>query len=308
MPDTSLPLPLQDALGDLSAAEATAVARVWALATPPASPVPSPEHVDALWARIDRARHRAAHDLPRPLSLADRIDRAPAAPSRGTRIARWTVSAAVALGAVGLAWWAVPVTLDDAGVHRLPDGSTAELAAGSTLRFSRPDARTMQLTGSGTFDVVTRPESPFVVSTANARVEVLGTRFTVTSSDAATTQVRVERGAVAVTAIGASGRVELAPGQHTHVDGAILGPVMRSADAPVSDIDASGQPLGHFLDTLSARYGVRIDVPDSLRARPWTLHLEGPVVLDDVLDAIGAPLQLTWTRDAAGNVRFSPAR
>lgn len=308
MPDTSLPLSLQEALGDLPAAEATAVARVWALASPPDSPTCPPERVDALWTRIERARHRAAHDPPRPISLADRIDRAPAVPSRAARVARWSAAAALSLGAVGLTWWLVPVTLDEAGVHRLPDGSTAELAAGSTLRFSRPDARTMQLTGTGTFDVVSRPASPFVVNTANARVEVLGTRFTVASADAATTHVRVERGAVAVSAIGASGRLELAPGQQTRVDGARLGSVLNARDASLSDIDATGQPLGRFIDTLSARYGVRIAVPDSLRARPWTLHLDGPVVLDDVLDAIAGPLRLTWERDSAGNVRFTPAR
>ncbi|MGC9342158.1 MAG: FecR family protein [Bacteroidales bacterium] len=64
----------------------------------------------------------------------------------------------------------------------LPDGTNLWLNAGSHLRYSIPftrENREVELTGEAFLDVVKNEQSPFVVKTASAEVEVLGTQFNV---------------------------------------------------------------------------------------------------------------------------------
>ena len=64
----------------------------------------------------------------------------------------------------------------------LPDGTNLWLNAGSHLRYGIPftrDNREVELTGEAFFDVVKNEQSPFVVKTSSAEVEVLGTQFNV---------------------------------------------------------------------------------------------------------------------------------
>lgn len=64
----------------------------------------------------------------------------------------------------------------------LPDGTNLWLNAGSHLRYSIPftrENREVELTGEAFLDVKKNEQSPFVVKTAGAEVEVLGTQFNV---------------------------------------------------------------------------------------------------------------------------------
>jgi transmembrane sensor len=64
----------------------------------------------------------------------------------------------------------------------LPDGTNLWLNAGSHLRYGIPftrENREVELTGEAFLDVVKNEQSPFVVKTAGAEVEVLGTQFNV---------------------------------------------------------------------------------------------------------------------------------
>ncbi|HDR50234.1 MAG TPA: DUF4974 domain-containing protein [Mariniphaga anaerophila] len=64
----------------------------------------------------------------------------------------------------------------------LPDGTNLWLNAGSHLRYGIPfirKNREVELTGEAFLDVVKNEQSPFVVKTGNAEVEVLGTQFNV---------------------------------------------------------------------------------------------------------------------------------
>ena len=304
MPDSPLPPDLQAALDALPAAEATATARLWTLASPPDCPDCPPERVDALWARLERARHHADHDPPRPISFADRYERPAtvrASPLR--RRLKWA-SPVLALALIAAGWWITPVTLDTVGTHVLPDGSTASLSPGATLSFSRTSGRAMTMTGQATFDVVSNPDVPFVVTTPSARIHVLGTLFTVATTHDGQTRVDVSHGRVAVATLNETAKVELQEGQYTRVTGSTLSRVATSPVVAMSRVDADNVLLGAFLDSLGTRYGIQIQLPDSLRQRPWTLHLDGPVTLDDALGAVGAPLNLAWDRDSIGNVTY----
>ncbi|POY38051.1 anti-sigma factor [Solitalea longa] len=64
---------------------------------------------------------------------------------------------------------------------RLPDGSAVWLNAGSSLTYAtnllQNGKRTVTLTGEGYFEVAKDKAHPFIVSTGNQEVEVLGTHF-----------------------------------------------------------------------------------------------------------------------------------
>lgn len=313
----TLPSELQDALRGLPSTEAAGAARVWQLATAPDAPASTPERVDALWTRIAHHRHLASrhapHDQPgsppRPISLIDKYERPPVVRvPKSRRILRWVLPALTLLVAAGVWWRYATVTLTAVGTHLLSGGSTATLSPGSTLRYSRANARTVALTGEATFDVVATAQQPFTVETPNARVEVLGTLFTVAAPTAGATRVNVSRGTVALSPLDGSGRVSVAEGQFARVEGRTLSRVAQSPSSTMAAVHANDLPLGQFVDSLGARYGIRIAIPDSLRERPWTVHLEGPVRLDDVFGAIAAPLSLSWTADSAGDVTFAPRR
>jgi hypothetical protein len=80
----------------------------------------------------------------------------------------------------------------------LSDGTVAYLNAGSTLRFpthfNKKGNREVYLTGEGYFEVAKDKSHPFIVSTQEMNVEVLGTKFNISSyfEDLATDVVLVE--------------------------------------------------------------------------------------------------------------------
>lgn len=81
----------------------------------------------------------------------------------------------------------------------LPDGSSVVLGAGSAISFPETfddDTRSVTLTGEAYFDVQ-KNESPFVISTGDIDVRVLGTAFNVNSTKDVVS-VYVEHGLVAM--------------------------------------------------------------------------------------------------------------
>jgi transmembrane sensor len=78
------------------------------------------------------------------------------------------------------------VVTADAGtlIETLPDGSVITLNKGATLEYpSRfADARNVTLKGEAYFEVAHDASKPFIVTCADAKVEVLGTKFNVSGS------------------------------------------------------------------------------------------------------------------------------
>ncbi len=310
MPDFLLPPFLTPALADVSDAERAALERVWSLATPPAAPEPDPVRRDALWARIEAQRHaiERAPLPPRPARVPRRYERE-AVPRRTLLLRR--IAFALPVVAIVLAlgwWWQRPVVLSArvGEPQTLADGSTVLLSPGALLSYERTSPREVQLTGEATFEVVRDVESPFTVLTSNARIEVLGTVFTVFAPNDNTTRVHVSRGRVAIVArresAAAGTRTELSAGQRTQVDGARVAPPVAYDALTVGPIHVDGMPLGELFDNLGRRYGVVIRVPEPLRSRPWTLHLNGSPLLEDALNAVTLPNGLAWQRTQAGHI------
>jgi ferric-dicitrate binding protein FerR (iron transport regulator) len=86
---------------------------------------------------------------------------------------------------------------------QLPDGSTVWLNAGSKLIYS-PDFgqknREVELIGEAFFDVAKMPDKPFIISTTNVKIKVLGTAFNVKAYEGdKVTETSLVRGRIEVT-------------------------------------------------------------------------------------------------------------
>jgi len=95
---------------------------------------------------------------------------------------------------------------------RLPDGSRVFLNAASSLRypasFAKSAKRSVRLTGEGYFEVAKDKAHPFVVTSANQEVEVLGTHFNINAyTDEKAVKTTLMEGSVKVAARVAEGPV-----------------------------------------------------------------------------------------------------
>lgn len=149
----------------------------------------------------------------------------------------------------------------------LPDGSTAELAAGTTV-FVAEDAgirHARVVAGDALFTIRHDEADPFTVETPNATVTVLGTTFGVEVGEASTEVVLVD-GVVTLASRGADeAPVRLAPGQRSQV---------LALDAPsepvAADVDAAldwtgslflrDEPMARVAERLSDAFGVPVEV------------------------------------------------
>ena len=222
--------------------DAADLERAWAAAAH-AVPALSSSSTAAARARLDARLDAGTPGRADVRSGADRpARRASDRPTAGRR--RWAVfaGAAAALAAcvvvaVGV-WQGQTVTAEARGAVLavvLPDASAVTLSPGSRLSYRRrfgAGARDVTLAGEAFFAVAHDAARPFTVVTGDARVTVLGTRFSVRAwggPSGAETAVVVEQGRVRVAALaGARQSVVLTPGRR-----AVVGPSGRPAAGPV---------------------------------------------------------------------------
>ncbi len=103
----------------------------------------------------------------------------------------------------------------------LPDGSSGWLNSGSTLKYAVQfrKNRQVELNGEAFFDVVKNEKSPFELNTKHFKVEVLGTKFNVTSyNDDEDFAVTLETGKVRVIEKNSPHQLTLKPGYQFSFD------------------------------------------------------------------------------------------
>ncbi len=238
-----------------------------------AAGISRPELASA-WASVAGASPLAAISGPDPgrvLAIGQMLT-AHALPSRRMRlvtIRRLSIAAGIALlVATGAILWSQPVhTVADAALDvALPDGSTASLEPGSELAYHRSlgrFTRHVALQGAAFFDV--QPgESPFVIQTADLRVTVLGTRFSVdVTGDEAV--VYVTEGSVEVAAHGQVRRLTADQGLRADRQSGTLTAVVQNKDATPDLFVQIKQPLGVMFDEVEQIFEVEVIADDRIR-------------------------------------------
>jgi ferric-dicitrate binding protein FerR (iron transport regulator) len=94
-------------------------------------------------------------------------------------------------------------TMDQSEELVLPDGSTVTMNHFSSLKYPRRfsgEIRNIEMEGEGFFEVKSDPDHPFVISTRDVDIKVLGTSFNVNAyNENEDVEVTVATGEVAVT-------------------------------------------------------------------------------------------------------------
>ncbi|MEM1128102.1 MAG: FecR domain-containing protein [Bacteroidota bacterium] len=327
-----VPDDLREALDQEAPNDPRSLAAVWRLMgdTDPEAQ-PNTAITAAAWERLEHHLDAEAPDAEAPDAAASASAQAPdRAPRRAPRAAWlrrrvWGAVAALLAGVVVLWGLQRPVhvvaPLAQQQVYTLPDGSVVTLNSGSWLqhpsalgRWLTPaQSRHVTLQGEAFFEVETA-ETPFVVETDQARVQVLGTQFNVRTWEGRTTVALTEgRVRLAARAL-AEGAVILAPGETATVTQADVAPAPPQA---VGLDRALAWRSGGFAVTrtslravfaeLERRYDVPITVQpelDSPRAQsleaPLTLFYPQPTPLETLLDDLCTEAGLNYRPSSRG--------
>lgn len=106
-------------------------------------------------------------------------------------------------------------TAASAEVFVLPDSSTVTLNKNSTLAYSKDFGATdrkVKLTGEAFFEVTPNKKKPFIINTAEASVQVLGTSFNINAIESDKTEVTVAAGLVALSSLETKASIKLNAG------------------------------------------------------------------------------------------------
>ena len=185
---------------------------------------------------------------------------------------QWLAVAAsvIILAVAGLLYTQRPVVVaaeNTALEALLPDGSTVALTPQSSVLYARgfgDGHRQIALDGSAEFDVESSA-TPFVVTTPDLTVTVLGTQFSIDVADGVSA-VFVTEGEVEVTANGESRRLAAGDGVIlTKEDGSLVD--YRPAAAPDTDLFLFiKQPLGVMFDAVENLFDIEIIADERIRA------------------------------------------
>ena len=184
----------------------------------------------------------------------------------------------------------------------LPDGSSVFLNKGSEIDYSESEdksTRIVTLTGEAFFDVKPDPDRPFVVTTREITITVLGTAFNINAYNE-TVKISVSHGKVKVeddagtsAIITRSEQLSVNAITDEFVKSKItLEEVMAWKDGSVFRLD--NEPVGKVFDVISAQYGVTIIFTDPmLRNCKLTTKFQGSDLIS-VLDIIMDPLHAKY--------------
>lgn len=201
---------------------------------------------------------------------------------------------------------------------RLGDGSRVVLNVDSELRVPRTfdkGVREVTLEGEAYFDVADEADRPFIVESARATVEVLGTRFGVRAYADGQTRVVVEEGKVSVspaTSVSSS-PVDLTAGQMGQLTGDFSRVYVSQVDAETFLSWREGRltfretPLSDVVATLERWYDIEGQFQeDAIRDLRLTASLMSQS-LPDVLDVISMSLNIDYRIEGKTVIFSAPA-
>ncbi len=195
---------------------------------------------------------------------------------------------------------------------QLPDGSSAELNAETTLRYHPywwRVSRSLKLEGEAFFKVM--PGSDFTVTSTHATTEVVGTSFNIYARQ---TDYRVEchTGKVRVFSSLSADQVLLAPNQRAILENS--GKISVTSLDDQKDIPSwvnnllmfSSTPLRLVFDEIERQYGIEIVTPKGMQLTySGNFALEGDV--ENVLTLLCRPFDLLYEHKSGNTYTIHPA-
>lgn len=179
----------------------------------------------------------------------------------------------------------------------LADGSVVWLNAGSSLKipgtFGKDD-REVSLQGEAFFDVTSKNEFPFVVSTEYLNVKVLGTAFNVkTNENRKSVETILARGKVVLLDKQEHAVLDMSPGEMVTYDKNTNEYVTESVDVNartawrLSQLVFENSTLREIMQQLAAKYNVNINIESSdLAKRKFRCVVNEDESLTDVLEQL----------------------
>jgi transmembrane sensor len=219
---------------------------------------------------------------------------------------RWLAAAAVILLIAGAGWWIVAgkvhtyeTAFGEQKTIILADGTTVTLESQTRLQVE-PDFNTGNrivalLGGTARFDVVHNAQKPFIVETGAARIQDIGTSFTIRAGSDSIS-VTVSQGMIAFLQKGAAQPRQIAAG------GAIClytgrghsGEIRETSAQDTDSLRFENAPLSRVLATLGRHSGYPIRLTDSLAGeKKLTIDLTGES-LEDALRVVCASMHLRY--------------
>lgn len=227
--------------------------------------------------------------------------------SLNTKILRWSAAAVVAIlvGFSALTFLystSVESLPGEQLLAELPDGSTVELNAGSTLKYyplKWKFERKLQFSGEGYFEV--QKGKKFEVVSENGSTRVLGTSFNIYSRD---TQYRVTclTGKVEVVSNN-NESVFLTPNDHVEIEnGKLLMKTENKAENYVSwknnEFFFAGRPLKEVFEEVERQYGITIQLDPHLYKRNFASNFSKKHKVEDVLDFVCKSMQIKFVKQS----------
>ena len=203
-------------------------------------------------------------------------------------------------------------------VISLPDGSTVKMNASTRIEYPAhfaANVRKVKLSGEAFFEVTRDTAHPFIIETANASVEVLGTSFNVSAYPGAEkVEVNVKTGKVRLTQhatgnivsksillpAGERGWINVADGEVSHE--LVLAP--NYSAWITKEIVFQRTPLAEAFSVLENTYHVTIKMESPEIGRmPYTANFAN-LKLDYIIDVIARTHKLTVNRNG-GEIIFA---
>lgn len=184
----------------------------------------------------------------------------------------------------------------------LPDGSEIILATGSSLEYPetfKGEARKVNITGKAHFSVAHDKERPFIVSTGDVNIKVLGTQFNVnTKVSSEMMSVVLERGKVSLYFTDTRKSIILEPGERADIN--VVEKNIVKADNTDKNYNAwltktiqfENTPLSVIASTLSQTYGEEVRLNNDQPAGCTLTATFKDQSLDEVLKVIQATLDI----------------
>ncbi|MFA6859580.1 MAG: FecR domain-containing protein [Bacteroidales bacterium] len=172
----------------------------------------------------------------------------------------------------------------------LEDGTKVWLKPESSIRYNvaGKSKRKVEIQGEAYFDVARNPDKPFTVKTDNIFVRVLGTAFTVRTTETET-EVVLERGSVKILSPEGDGMVTMTPNQKVLYKALTeeikVEPVYAAAKVTeeYNLITMSEVTLEQIVESVERRYGVTILYKDLTEGKHYDINYLKTDKVEDVM-------------------------